>query len=409
MRGLAGVALALATALPIALAAPPPAYAHAGKAAYSGKATAHTGKAASSGKAARAGTSDTCAPSKPGSVSLSEPWAQRRLDFTSVWPLTRGRGVTVAIVDSGVDARHPQLKVAKAVDLTGTGTRDCMGHGTSVAGIIAGIERKGSPFVGVAPDARLISIKQTNAERGDPALLAKAIAKAADLGAQVINVSVKAIDRMDLRKAVGYALSKDAVIVAAAGNVTKEDGTPSPAYPAAYPGVLAVGSSTPDDELAEFSNTSTPVAVLAPGQDLTSTWPGGTYQKDLKGTSQATAYVSGVVALVRARYPQLDNVRVRRRVVLTADGTKGTGTGAGIVNPRLAVTMILPSEVVAVAPQQPPPLAEEAVSKAPPPDERTIGVAAAVAGGALGAAALVVVAAVLTPLGRRRRWQPGRG
>ncbi|WP_067172719.1 type VII secretion-associated serine protease mycosin [Microtetraspora niveoalba] len=387
MRGLGVVTLALTTAaapvvLPVVFATPS-AYADAAR-------------------------RDTCAPSRQGTVTLSEPWAQRRLDFTSVWPLTRGRGVTVAIVDSGVDIRHPQLKVARAVDVTGTGAQDCMGHGTSVAGIIAGRERKGSPFFGVAPDARLISVKQTNAERGDPALLAKAIAKAADLGAQVINVSVKAADRMDLRKAVGYALSKDAVIVAAAGNVTKEDGTPSPAYPAAYPGVLAVGASTQDDELAEFSNASTPVAVLAPGQDLTSTWPGGTYQNDLKGTSHATAYVSGVVALVRARYPELDNVRVRRRLVLTSDGTKGTGTGAGVVNPRLAVTMILPSEVVAVAPQQPPTLADSAIAKAPPPDERTIGVAAAVAGGALGAAALVVAAAVLTPLGRSRRWQPGR-
>ncbi|GLW96138.1 type VII secretion-associated serine protease mycosin [Microtetraspora sp. NBRC 16547] len=381
MRRLAAITPVLSMLLPIALITPP--------------------------ASADAAKKDTCAPSRPGSLTLSEPWAQRRLDFTSVWPLTRGRGVTVAIVDSGVDARHPQLKVARSVDLTGTGTQDCMGHGTSVAGIIAATERKGSPFAGVAPDARLISIKQTNAERGDPALLARAIAKAADLGAQVINVSVKAVDRMDLRRAVGYALSKDAVIVAAAGNVTKDDGTPSPAYPAAYPGVLAVGSSTPDDELAEFSNTSTPVAVLAPGQDLTSTWPGGTYQNDLKGTSHATAYVSGVVALVRARYPELDNVRVRRRVVLTADGTKGTGTGAGIVNPRLAVTMILPSEVVAVAPQEPASLSDDAILKADPPDEHAIGVAAIVAGGALGAAALTVVATVVLPLGRRRRWRPG--
>ncbi|MCC5577114.1 S8 family serine peptidase [Microtetraspora sp. AC03309] len=352
---------------------------------------------------------DTCAPSQPGRLTLSEPWAQRRLGFTSVWPLTRGSGVTVAVVDSGVDAKHPQLKVAQSVDLTGTGTQDCLGHGTSVAGIIAGTERKGSPFAGVAPDARLISIKHTNAERGDPALLARAIAKAADLGAQVINVSVRASDRMDLRRAVGYALSKDAVIVAAAGNVTKEDGTPSPAYPAAYPGVLAVGSSTPDDGLAEFSNISTPVGVLAPGQDLTSTWPGGTYQNDLKGTSQATAYVSGVVALVRARYPQLDNVRVRRRVELTADGTKGKGSGAGIINPRLAVTTILPSEVVAVAPQQPASLTEAAITKADPPDDHVIGVASAVAGGALGAAALAIALAVVVPLGRRRRWRPGGG
>lgn len=350
---------------------------------------------------------DTCAPSRPGRLTLSEPWAQRRLGFTSVWPLTRGRGVTVAVVDSGVDAKHPQLKVAQSVDLTGTGTQDCLGHGTSVAGIIAGTERKGSPFAGVAPDARLISIKHTNAERGDPALLARAIAKAADLGAQVINVSVRAVDRMDLRRAVGYALSKDAVIVAAAGNVTKEDGTSSPAYPAAYPGVLAVGASTPDDTIASFSNTSTPVAVLAPGQALTSTWPGGTYRNDLEGTSHATAYVSGVVALVRARYPELDNVRVRRRVELSADGTKGKGSGAGIVNPRLAVTTILPSEVVAVAPQQPASLTEAAIAKADPPDDHAIGVASAVAGGALGAAALAVTLAVVVPLGRRRRWRPG--
>ncbi|MFC6083151.1 S8 family serine peptidase [Sphaerisporangium aureirubrum] len=349
-----------------------------------------------------------CAPQR-GGTQVGESWGQRRLAFTGVWPLTRGEGVTVAMIDSGVDARHPQVRVAKAVDLTGTGARDCLGHGTAVAGIIAGADMPEIPFSGVAPKARLISIKQTNDERGDVALLARGIVRAAELGAKVVNVSIQTNDQPDLKAAVDYALARDVVIVAAAGNTGNTgDGASAPAYPAAYPGVLSVGSAGPDGHRTDFSNATTPVSVLAPGQDVTSTWPGGAYRQDLDGTSYAAPYVAGVAALVRARHPELDNVRVRRRIEVTADGATGAGNGAGMVNPLLAVTAILPSEAVAIAPPVPPPLPSGVVSKAVPPDREAISMSVGVTVIALGAAALVTGVSLVLPLGRRRGWRPGR-
>jgi type VII secretion-associated serine protease mycosin len=348
-----------------------------------------------------------CAPQR-GGAQVGESWGQRRLAFTGVWPLTKGEGVTVAVIDSGVDARHPQVRVAKAVDLTGTGRRDCLGHGTAVAGIIAGADMPEIPFAGVAPGARLISIKQTNDETGDVALLARGIVRAADLGAKVVNVSIQTNDQPDLRAAVDYALARDVVVVAAAGNVRKGDGTPAPAFPAAYPGVLSVGSAGPDGKRTDFSNAITPVSVLAPGEGITSTWPGGAYRQDLEGTSYAAPYVAGVAALVRARHPGLDNVRVRRRIEITADGATGAGTGAGMVNPLLAVTEIIPSEAVAIAPPVPPPLPPGVVSKAVPPDHEAISTSVAVTVIALCAAALVTCVSLVLPLGRKRGWRPGR-
>lgn len=351
-----------------------------------------------------------CAPRK-GSMQVAEPWAQRRLDPKRVWPLTTGEGVTVAIIDSGVDLTHPQLRVAKAVDYTGTGHRDCVGHGTAIAGVIAAQYIKGVPFHGVAPGVRLISLKQTNEEHGDPGTLARAIVDAADFGADVINVSIQTQDNPKLRQAVAYAIGKDVVIVAAAGNTTAEDGTPEAAYPAAYPGVLAVGSAIPDGRRADFSNTVTPVSVLGPGQDITSTWPGRSYLSGLEGTSFATPYVAGVAALVRARHPKLNQERVRWRIAATADGGAGAGTGAGMVNPLLAVTAILPDEAAdapVIAPPAPAPLPQSAVSKAAPVDREAINLALAIAAAALSAVGLIVAARVFVPMGRRRGWRPGR-
>lgn len=347
-----------------------------------------------------------------GSVTVGESWAQRRLDLKRAWTLSRGAGVTVAMVDSGVDLNHPQLEVAKFHDFTGTGYRDCLGHGTAVAGIIAGRYLKGVPYHGVAPDAQLIVLKQTNAESGgDVRVLARAIRRAADLKADVINVSVQAHDHPELRAAVQYARSRDAVIVAAAGNVEQEDGTPAPAYPAAYEGVLAVGSATPAGALAESSNATTPVALLGPGQQIVSTWTGKSYMSGLEGTSFAAPYVAGVAALVRARFPGLDEEAVRQRLVATADGTLGKGTGAGMVNPWQALTAILPNEegnTPVIAPPPPSPLPADVVAKAPPVDRQAIDIASGVAVTAIFAAFLVLAARVLIPLGRRRGWRPGK-
>ncbi|MFC4584714.1 S8 family serine peptidase [Sphaerisporangium corydalis] len=361
----------------------------------------------STAAAAAPPVAEPCSPPRGGS-QVGESWGQRRLAFTGVWPLTQGEGVTVALIDSGVDTRHPQVRVARSIDLTGTGTLDCVGHGTAVAGIIAGADMKQIPFVGVAPKARLISIKQTNSERGDVSLLVQAIRQAADLGAKVMNISIQTSDQPDLKNAVDYALAKDVVIVAAAGNLHQGDGTPAAIFPAAYPGVLSVGSAGPDGRRTDFSNAATPVSVLAPGADITSTWPGAAYRQDLEGTSYAAPYVAGVAALVRSRHPELDNVRVRRRIELTADGASGAGTGGGMVNPLLAVSEILPSEVVAIAPKQPGALPPGVVTKARPPDQKAIDISVGVAVIAACAAALVTALGLVIPLGRRRNWKPGR-
>ncbi|MBB6350653.1 type VII secretion-associated serine protease mycosin [Nonomuraea muscovyensis] len=349
-----------------------------------------------------------CNPEK-GSMQVGESWAQRRLDARTVWKLTRGEGITVAVIDSGLDLRHPSLAgaVIKQVDLTRTGHRDCMGHGTATAGIIAGRYLQGVPFHGVAPAARLISYKQTNEKEGDVATLAEGIVKAAEADVDVINVSAQATDQPDLKAAVQYALSRDIVIVAAAGNVDN-GGVSSPAYPAAYEGVLSVGSASPGGSLSTFSNTGSRVGVVAPGEKITSTWTGRSFRADLEGTSFAAPYVAGVAALVRARHPRLTNEQVRRRIERTADGALGDGTGAGMVNPLLAVTAVLPSEQVAVAPPPAGPLPDGLVTKRPPVDQHAIDVAVGVGAAALALVGLVLVVRMVVPMGRRRGWRPGR-
>lgn len=332
-----------------------------------------------------------------------EPWPQQALDFSSVWPLTRGQGVTVAVVDSGVDY-SPQLagKVV-STDLTGTGVQDCVGHGTEIAGIIAASDMRaqGVLFEGVAPGARILSVKVNNADRGNPATLAQGIREAAFLGAKVINVSITTRDSPDLRSAVTFALSKDAVIVAAGGNDTHGTGR-GPFYPASYPGVLSVGAVNRDGALSRFSDLRSHVAVTAPGEGVTSTCPGGYQQNDLDGTSYATAFVSGVAALVRARYPRMSAAEVIRRIEDTANGGSGPGTGNGLVNPMQASVAILPSRRApgSVRPQP------VAVSRTPPPPDRAaIVTALEVTAGALGGAALAAIGAVVIGQGRRRRWR----
>ncbi|GAA3527055.1 hypothetical protein GCM10022419_002280 [Nonomuraea rosea] len=358
-----------------------------------------------------AAAATACEPAR-GTLQVGESWAQKRLDPKRVWSLSTGAGVSVAIIDSGVDLQHPQLRLAGKADLTGTDDRDCLGHGTAVAGIIGAQYMQGVLFYGMAPGARLLSYKQTTSEReGDPALLVNAIKSAADEGADVINVSISTQDQPALKSAVEYALAKDAVIVAAAGNVKKEDGTPVPAYPAAYEGVLAVGAVNQSGALTDFSNAKTPVAVLGPGQDITSTWPGRAYNTDLDGTSYAAPYVAGTAALVRARFPTLDQAQVRQRIIATADGATGTGKGAGMVNPMQAVSAILPYEPAnapVVAPPPASPLPAGAVAGVPPVDQGAIDLALIIAGCAAGLSLLVAVARVMLPMGRRRGWRPGR-
>ncbi|GAA0923046.1 type VII secretion-associated serine protease mycosin [Nonomuraea longicatena] len=349
-----------------------------------------------------------CSPERGTQTFRGVPWAQQRIDIKSAWRLTRGEGVTVAVIDSGVELNHPQLRVAGRADFSRTDDRDCSGHGTAVAGIIAAQYLKGNPFHGVAPAVRLLSLKHINGDKGDLAHLVEAIRYAARIKADVINVSAEARDQPDLRAAIEYALSRDVVVVAAAGNVQGEDGTQQPAYPAAYEGVLSVGSVSPGGRISAFSNTSSKVSVVAPGEDLTSTWPGRALHHKLPGTSFAAPYAAGVAALVRSRFPNLSQDQVRRRIEATADGGIGDGSGNGMVNPLYAITAVLPQNDVVVAKPPAVPLPEGVVTKVTPPDEQAITISLAVGGGALAVALGVVVGRLVVPMGRRRSWRAGR-
>jgi len=343
----------------------------------------------------------------PGQPQMGgEPWAQQVLNVKAAHRLATGSGVRVAVVDSGVDFGNPQLKGqgAGAVDLTGTGPADCAAHGTGVAGIIAARQTTRVPFVGVAPGARILSVKvAADAQDNSDLLLAQGIIRAVRQKARVINVSAQTgQDSKPLRRAVAYAVKHDVVVVAAAGNVDPEDtGTARPAYPAQYEGVLSVGAVDSTGKVTAFSDVETRVSVVAPGSGVTSTWPGSGWSFEYEGTSFAAPFVSGVAALVRSAYPGMTAAQVIRRVEATADGSKGRGSGYGLVNPLQAVSAQVPAERVtadARAVSMPAPAKE---------DERPGNIALGVMGASLAAAAVALAVGMTVPHGRRRRWAPG--
>jgi membrane-anchored mycosin MYCP len=361
-----------------------------------------------------------CAPTPRYAPQKGTPWAQQVLDYPSVWKFTEGAGVTVAVIDSGVDA-NPKFGDRVAVGNTfanapsGPAWGDCAGHGTEVAGIIAAAPGHGNAFEGVAPQAKILSIKVTNSEdQGiSSTTLASAIVEAVHAGAKVINVSIDTPgDDTALRNAVYYALDNNVVVVAAVGNDVQKpssDGTATaqtgPFYPANYPGVLSVGAVDSHGNLASFSDIKTNVSVTAPGVGVTSTFPGtsgNAYAAD-EGTSFAAPFVSGLAALLLSRYPQMSAKQVVRQIEETADGSTGVGTGNGLVNPVQAVTAVVPSGPMPTA--SPRPGAVTVDRATPNRSEKTV--ALSLAGGAFGAAVLVIAAAVVIPAGRRRRWRPG--
>jgi membrane-anchored mycosin MYCP len=379
--------------------------------------TRHSGTPAR-GRPGTGGTLPTpsgdCPPTRGIAAPAQTPWAQQALSYPSVWKFTQGRGVTVAVIDSGVDA-NPQFghRVIIGPDLAASGftgapaDADCVGHGTMVASIIAAAPMAGVSFAGVAPQATILSIKITDTmDDIAPASVTTAIYDAVQLGANVINLSLAAPDSPQLHSAVDYALSHNVVVVAAAGN-DDGDGT-GPFYPAAYPGVLSVGAVGSDGSLASFSDTHTPVAVTAPGLDVTGAWPGAfpdAYNPADNGTSFATPFVAGVAALVRAYYPRLSAPQVVQRIEATAYGAAGPGTGNGMVSPVQAVTAVLPAGSRSASSGTH--LGQVSIIRPAPPDRRARLLALVITAGAFGGVALVVAALMVIPAGRRRRWQPG--
>ncbi|MFK0120544.1 type VII secretion-associated serine protease mycosin [Streptomyces sp. NPDC090994] len=286
----------------------------------------------------------------PSDPIKGTPWSLQRVVLDQLWQDTKGEGVKVAVIDTGVDAVNSQLKSAVVsgkdfLSKGGNGKTDDVGHGTKVAGIIAARKSAESGFIGIAPEATIIPIRQNDDQgSGNVGTMIQAIKYAADAGAEVINISQDTASTMNasvhaaFQAAVEYAQEKDALIVAAAGN-DGADGKTKETYPAAYPGVLAVAASDRNNARAPFSQSGDFVGVAAPGIDMVSTVPAGGHCVD-QGTSFAAPYVSGVAALIRAKHPDWSYQQVITQIEQTADRTKAERddfVGWGVVDPAAAL------------------------------------------------------------------------
>lgn len=274
----------------------------------------------------------------------SQQWNLSMLRAPAAWATSRGAGVTVAVIDTGVDATHPDLvgRVLPEIDLVPDAEPgpDLLGHGTRVATLIAG-GLNGVGMAGVAPQAKILPVAALDPiGYGDTSTVARAIIAAADAGARVINMSLGGPDRdAVLDRACAYAHSKGATLVAAVGN-SYEDGNEIQ-YPAASPYVLGVASVDSTGTPSVFSNTGSYVDLAAPGQSILAGMPGGGFNIET-GTSFAAPHVAGTLALMASANRSLTATELTALVALTADDDiSGNGRddelGFGVVRADRAV------------------------------------------------------------------------
>ncbi|MBY0440904.1 MAG: type VII secretion-associated serine protease mycosin [Mycobacteriaceae bacterium] len=389
--------------------------------------------------------------------------SQEMLNLTAAWQFSRGENQTVAVIDTGVSPgpRLPNVDGGGDYLASTNGLTDCDGHGTLVAGIIAGQPGEDG-FSGVAPAARVLAIRAVSKKfsprsvgTGDPMLarvsldidvVSRAIVHAADLGARVITVATalcvpadRNIDQSGLGAALRYAaIDKDAVVVAAAGDSeqTGSDGGGScesnPITDLSHPGdprnwagvasisipswwqpyVLSVGSLAADGGPSRFTMAGPWVGIAAPGENLVSVSNGDggglanglpndrKHLAPLNGTGYAAGYVSGVAALVRSKYPDLTAVQVVQRITATAHrGARAPSNiiGTGTVDPAAALTWTLPA---GATPDKPSVRSVVAPVEPAPKDRRPVVVA--FAGTAVLAVLVAVVAAIAVVRARRK-------
>ena len=367
--------------------------------------------------------------------AAAAPWPRDMLRYDQAWTYTRGARVTVAVVDSGVDAAHEQLTghVVTGSDITGGsvrpgGTTDCFGHGTAVAGIIAARPLPGRGVVGIAPEATIRPVRESwgiddngHATTSTADALLLAMRTAIDSGAGVVNVSITVADvelRAEQRKAFNdiaqYASDRNVLIVAASGNrsqYTRLRDQTFTTYPARlatwYRNVIAVSGVTADGAVDRDAVTGPFVTVAAPDQGFLSTLEHGGLVA-VSGTSYAAPMVSGLAALLRSRFPTATPADIRARITATADHPStrlpNPSVGYGVINPLAAVTAVLPPpdtatpQAVPVGPLQVP----------TDPHARLGRAALAAGGGVVAVTALLWSWVLVARRGRRRRWRPGR-
>ncbi|MEU7802199.1 type VII secretion-associated serine protease mycosin [Micromonospora arborensis] len=282
-----------------------------------------------------------------------EQWQLDELQAATAWRSSTGRGVTVAVVDSGVDGTHPDLvgQVLPGQDLVGPAGGagpDPVGHGTTVAGLIAGRSDDKRGAVGLAPDARILPVRVLDEDnRYDDALIvAQGVRWAVDHGARVINLSLGGSgDSPALAAALDYAFVRDVVVVACTGNLATSTSS-KVWYPAREPGVIAVaGLERSSDNLWSGSITGRATVLTAPATGLVGAKPPDGYWR-VQGTSFAAPLVAATAALVRSRYPQMPAGEVVNRLLATARDLGPTGRddrfGYGMVDPVAALTAQVP-------------------------------------------------------------------
>ncbi|MFE9997774.1 type VII secretion-associated serine protease mycosin [Streptomyces avermitilis] len=291
----------------------------------------------------------------------AKQWALDAMHTEQAWRTTQGKGITVAVLDTGVDDEHPDLagNVLTGTDMVGFGARRgdraWARHGTAMAGIIAGHGHgvgDADGVMGIAPEARILPVRVI-LEDGDTArakarntrgnALAEGIRWAADHGADVINLSLgddskSAHPEPAEDEAVQYALKKGAVVVASAGNGGEKGDHIS--YPAAYPGVIAATAVDRYGTRASFSTRRWYATVSAPGVDVVIADPDHKYYEGW-GTSAASAFVSGAVALIRAADPGLTPAQIKQLLEDTArnapTGGRDDSRGFGFIDPAAAI------------------------------------------------------------------------
>jgi len=289
------------------------------------------------------GDSSSYSPSPQATYSLddsylTERWGVTRIEAPQAWQITRGdQSIIVAVLDTGINKDNQDLadRVMDEVNFTNSPTSDDIyGHGTHMAGTIAAI----------APECRLMNVKVADdMGRCEPSVVARGIIWAVDHGAKIINLSLSMVASPTLEKAVNYAWSQGAILVAAAGN----KGTSEPCYPAYYANCLAVAGTNSNNSLALLSSYGDWVDVAAPGFNIYSELPQNQYGYKT-GTSAAGSHVSGVAALVFSIAEDANgngavNDEVRWAIENSCTSIAGDGMGQGLVNAFQAVTKTISS------------------------------------------------------------------
>lgn len=374
----------------------------------------------------------------------SQQWYLDAMHAEEMWRTSTGAGVTVAVIDSGVNPELPDLRgqVLPGKDFSGVAgdeRSDYMGHGTTMAVTIAGTGKAfgGGGAFGLAPGAKILPLRVVNdrapkIKANAEVSLVRAVRFAADSDARVINISMGGPGLSpELESAVQYAISKGKLIFAAAGNDGKRHSEVD--FPAAFPGVVAVAALDRESKATEESSRGPQVSLAAPGDDMVTTCQGGTGVCRGHGTSDATALASASAALVWSVHPDWTSNQILRVLINTAGGPhsgekRTDSVGYGGVRPRIALKTPGDPGPADISPLTGKPASGSAASRSSQPSQKkgagiqrskqpVPDIAKQASGGdntikwvalGLGATALISLAiAVPTVIAHRRRSRPG--